>query len=112
MDGSFFPNRPWHISAYWHVVLGSTMTDPSDFINSTNLDYISAHAAELCEYLTALQIIDNFLSELNDSSKIDLDIETDCLGVMPKLERQAIVIIMSPKLHHVVRDFFHFNLND
>ena len=92
------------------MVSDSTIICAGDFITSTTLDYRLAHAAELCGYLAAPQSVDNFLSELNDSSKIDLRMETNCLDVMRELERQAIVISMSTTLHPIVHDFFHLNL--
>ena len=82
------------------------------FITSTNIEYRSVCAAELCGCLATLQSIDNFLSELNDFSKIDLTMGADFPGVIGKLERQTIVTSMSTKLHPIVREFFHLNLND
>ena len=85
VDGSFFPQRLWHISASWYVVSDSTIIGAGNFITSATTDYRSAHAAELCRYLADLQSIDYFLSELNESSKIDVCVATDCLVMMRKL---------------------------
>ena len=85
------------------MVSDSTITCTGDFIISTTLDYRSAHATELCGCLAELQNIDYFLSELNDFSKMDVYMATDCLGVVRKLEKQATVISMSTKQNHIVR---------
>ena len=47
-------------------------TGASDFIVSTTIDYRSTGAAESCSCLAVLQSIDYFISELNESSKIDV----------------------------------------
>ena len=90
------------------MFLDRTTLGTGDFITSTTLDYRSECEAELCVCLSALQRIDNFLSELNDFSKIDLTIGTDFLGVIGKLERQKIITSMSTKLYPIVREFFSF----
>ena len=38
---------------------------------------------------------------------LDISVATDCLGVMRRLERLALVITMSTKLHPIVREFLH-----
>ena len=53
-----------------------------------------------------MQSIEHFISELNESSKIDTCAATDCLGVTCKLEKQATVVSMLNKLHPIARDFF------
>ena len=45
VDGSFFPNRQWHISVFWFVVSDSMIIGAGDFITSSTADYRSAHAA-------------------------------------------------------------------
>ena len=87
VDGSFFPNRPWHISASWYVLSDSIIIGAGDFIISSSADYRSVYAAYLCGALVALQSIDYYLSNLNDSSMIDVSVATDCLGGIRQLER-------------------------
>ena len=36
---------------------------------------------------------------------LDISVATDCLGVMHRLEKLALVITMSTKLHPIVREF-------
>ena len=38
---------------------------------------------------------------------LDISVATDCLGVIRRLERQALVITMTTKLHSIVREFLH-----
>ena len=61
--------------------------------------------SELCGCLAAMQIIEYFLSELNESSKIEVRVATDCLGVMCTFKKQTTVISMETKLNHVIREF-------
>ena len=35
VDGSFYPNRPWHISASWFVVADRTIIGAGNFLTST-----------------------------------------------------------------------------
>ena len=85
-----------------NVIIGS-----GDFISSASTDYRSTYAAELCGVRAALQSIDYYLSQLNDDTKIDISVATDCLGVICRLRRLALVITMSTKLHPIVREFLH-----
>ena len=68
VDRSFFPNRPWHISASWYVVSDNKIISTGDFITFSTTDYRPARAAELCGCLASIQNIDYFLSELNEST--------------------------------------------
>ena len=38
---------------------------------------------------------------------LDISVATDCLGVIRRLERQALVITMSNKLNSIIREFLH-----
>ena len=38
---------------------------------------------------------------------LDISVATDCLGVIRRLERQAVVITMSNKLNSIIREFLH-----
>ena len=67
-----------------------------DFIPSSTVDYRTACAAESCDCLADLQSIYYFLSELNESPKIEMCVATDCFGVVRKLEKQAKVIAWRP----------------
>ena len=60
---------------------------------------------ELCGALAALQSTDYHLSNLNDSSIIDVSVATDYLGVTRRLIRQAQVVSITTKLHPIVREF-------
>ena len=94
------------------MVSDSTIIGAGDYITSTTEDYRSACAVELCGCLAALQSIDYFLSELDESSKIDTRTATDCLGVMHRLDKQVTVISMKTKLHLIVRVFFCLSPRD
>ena len=87
VDGSFFPNRLWHVLAFWFVVADSMMIGAGDFITSSTTDYRSSCAAELCGCLDDLQSIDFFPSVLNESSNMDVSVATDYLGFICKLEK-------------------------
>ena len=62
VDGSFFPHRPWHISASWYAIADSISIWSGDFITYSSADYRSSYAAELCIVLASLQSIDYYLS--------------------------------------------------
>ena len=89
------------------MLVDSIIVGSGDFITSTTTCYRSAYTSELCGVLAALQSIDYCLSQLHETTMIDISAATDCLGVTRRLERLALVITMSTKLHHIVRDFLH-----
>ena len=105
--GSFFPHRPWHISASWHAIADNIIIGLGDFISSASTDCRSTHAAELCGDLVALQSIDYYLSQSKEDAKIDMSVATDCVGVITRLRTLALIVTMSTKLHAIVREFLH-----
>ena len=88
-------------------IADSMIIGSGDFITSSSTDYRSAYAAELCGVLASLQSIDYYLSQLNNTTMLEVSVATDCLGGIRRLERQAQVITMSTKLHPIVREFLH-----
>ena len=77
MDGSYFPNRPCHMSVSWFVISDQTAIGVGDFITSTNPDYQLECAAEMCFYLAALQRMHALCVDNEDATKINLHIASD-----------------------------------
>ena len=88
------------------------MKGADNFIASTPADYMPAYAVEICGCLAVLQSIEYFPSELKQFSKIDVCMETYCLGVTRKLDKQATVTRMTNKVHPIACEFFCLNTND
>ena len=107
VDGSFFPQRPWHISASWYAIADNIIIGSGDFISSASTDCRSTYATELCGVLAALQSIDYYLWQSKEDAKIDMSVATNCLGVITRLRRLTLIVTMSVKLHPIVREFLH-----
>ena len=75
----------------------------SDFIFSTTVDYRSACAAEICRCLAAMQSANNLFVKNNDSTKMQLAIASDGLGVIRKFEKETKALSMNTKFHPTFR---------
>ena len=64
----------------------------------------------MCRCLSSLQSINTIFVTNNDSAKIELAIDRDCLGVIQKLETETKLLSMNNKLHPIVREFISIKL--
>ena len=92
------------------VVADRILMGTGDFISSNTLYYRSACAAEMCGCLASLQFINKLFVNNDDSAKIELATDRDCLGVIRKIEMETKLLSNNTKLHPIVREFLSIKL--
>ena len=100
VDGSFFPEYKESMSTHWKFIFKKKILGYGGFVAKVPMHLQLAHAAEACSVLGVLSVVKEALDGLNERSKIDLCIRTDCQSTIHRFLSKRRVISLDSKLSY------------
>ena len=103
VDGSFFPEHPEYISAYWKFIYDRKIIGQGGFVVKSHPCIQSARAAEVCGGLGALATIDHILID-HHMRKINLTLGSNCQSAIHIFNTRQRIVSFNSKISEVVRE--------